>query len=276
MKKNRFVLLVLAAVAMAAAQAAEDPFPLKRVLTPAGIQTVGRLHVVIDQNNNGIEKAWIASGRANKIDNSEAITRGLIGVLAIAAIASIENSGPTGRAQKAAGDVEELIPAAALTASLVNHLQGAQPAASSAPGGVAIDTVSTVQKILDRKDIVDALEISSSYVLADDGSAFRAVFVARTQAASLLTRRRTPSRPSSRPSPNAVELSTATYSCIARRGCRIGDCRARIVHGSSRQSTKVTATTRAGFRRRAARTRRPCPRRSRRRTTMSSPRTSSP
>jgi hypothetical protein len=164
------LIFVAAAAALLCGCVAFQKHPNTRPMTPETIQAVGKAPVVVAENNNGIEKSWFM------VDSSAATASyGLIGGLVGGIMDAIMNAGPSRRAQKAANEIAELLPADALTTSLVWHLQSQVPAADATVSGASLATVTTVQKITSPSAADGALEINSSYTLSEDASAFRVI-----------------------------------------------------------------------------------------------------
>jgi hypothetical protein len=165
----RFIMMAATAVLLCGC-AAFQKHPNTRPMTAETIQAVGKAPVVVAQNNNGIEKSWFM------VDSSAATASyGLIGGLVGGIMDAIINAGPSRRAQKAANEVSELLPADALTTSLLAHLQSQVPAPDSTVSGASLASVTTVQKITSPAAADGSLEINTSYTLSEDASAFRVV-----------------------------------------------------------------------------------------------------
>jgi hypothetical protein len=144
--------------------------PNTRPMTPQTMQTIARAEVVVAQNNNGVEKSWFYTDAS-----AGTAAYGLIGALAGAIANAIINVGPARRANHAANEIGELVPAESLTSSLVAHLQSQVPAADATPAGVSLGSMSSVQKITSPGIQDGKLEITTSYMLAEDSSAFRVI-----------------------------------------------------------------------------------------------------
>jgi hypothetical protein len=164
------LIFVAAAAALLCGCAAFQKHPNTRPMTAEALQAVGKAPVVVAENNNGIEKSWFM------VDSSAATASyGLIGGLVGGIMDAIMNAGPSRRAQKAANEIAELLPADALTTSLVWHLQSQVPATDATVSGASLATVTTVQKITSPSAADGAIEINSSYTLSEDASAFRVI-----------------------------------------------------------------------------------------------------
>jgi len=155
-------------------------YPNKRTLTEQNAQAIGKTNIVLSENLNGIEKSWFQK------DSSQAGSQyGLLGALVSGVMDAIINSGPAKRAQKAANEMAELMPAEALNASLVKQLDSQIPATDATPRAVAVAGVSTVNKILKPDRVDDMLEISTSYTLSEDASTLRVIVWATYQTAKM-------------------------------------------------------------------------------------------
>ena len=158
-----------------------EPIPSKRPLSAESIQAIGKVKVTAAENNRGVEKSWFMT------DSSAAGAQyGLLGALVTSVMDAIINAGPSKRAQQAANEIAALVPPEALNLSLVSALQEKVPAADTPSPGISISEVGTAQKVLEPKPINDVVEVSTSYTLSEDASAFR--FIARvTYQSSKLT-----------------------------------------------------------------------------------------
>jgi len=158
----KYVSAVAAAILLTGCVTMQD-YPNTRPMTAATMESVAKADIVVAENNNGIEKSWFMT------DSSAAgAPYGLLGALVSGVMDAIMNSGPSKRAGKAANEIAELMPAQALTVSLVTALQ------SQAPGGaVSLGNVTTVQKITSPTMRDGAVEILTHYTLSEDASAFR-------------------------------------------------------------------------------------------------------
>jgi hypothetical protein len=175
----KFMVAVAAATLLSGCVAAQK-HPNTRPMSAETIQAVGKAPVVVAEVNNGIEKSWYM------VDSSAAAASyGLIGGLVSGIMDAIMNAGPSKRANKAANEIAELVPAEALTASLVQHLQSQVPAAEAPVNGASLASVTTVQKITSPAAADGALEITSTYTLSEDASAFRVIARASIQGKSL-------------------------------------------------------------------------------------------
>jgi hypothetical protein len=145
-----------------------EPVPSKRPLTAESIQAIGKVNVTVAENNRGVEKSWFMQ------DSSAAGAQyGLLGGLVTGIMDAIMNAGPSKRAQKAANEIAALVPPDALNVSLVSALQSSAPAADAPAAGVSFGQVTTTQKVLEPKSINDVVEVSTTYTLSEDASAFR-------------------------------------------------------------------------------------------------------
>lgn len=77
------------------------------------------------------------------------------------------------------------MPAEALTASLVSHLQSRVPAADANVSGVTVDSITTVQKLTSTGVQDGRVEIATTYTLSEDASAFRVIGMVTYEAKSL-------------------------------------------------------------------------------------------
>jgi hypothetical protein len=161
-------LVPVAIAALLTGCVAVQDYPNARPMTVEAIQAVAQTEVAVAESNNGIEKSWFMT------DSSAAGAQyGLIGGIVSAVMDAIMNAGPSRRAGKAANEIAELVPADALTASLVWHLQSRVP--EGQVSGVALNKVSSIQKITSPDPADGLLEISTHYTLSEDASAFRIV-----------------------------------------------------------------------------------------------------
>jgi hypothetical protein len=173
-----FPALLLASALLGCATV--EPIPSKRPLTAQSIQEIGKVKVAAAENNRGVEKSWFMT------DSSAAGAQyGLIGALVTGVMDAIMNAGPSRRAQQSANEIAALVPPDALNVSLVSALQGKVPAADAATTGIAISDVTTTQKVLAPKPADDVVEISTSYTLSEDASAFRFIANVRYQSSKL-------------------------------------------------------------------------------------------
>ncbi len=154
--------------------------PNTRPMTTQTIQAIGKADVLVAQNNNGVEKSWFYTDAS-----AGTAAYGIIGAFAGAIANAIINAGPARRANHAANEIAELVPADSLTTSLVWHLQSQVPAADATPTGVSLGSVSSVQKITSPGKADKKLEITTWYTLAEDSSAFRVIARASLESASL-------------------------------------------------------------------------------------------
>src|SRR3954462_7461140 len=159
---------VVAIAALLTGCVAAQDYPNTRPMSAETLRAVARTEVVVAENNNGIEKSWFMT------DSSAAGAQyGLIGGLVTGVMDAIMNAGPSRRAGQAANEIAGLVPADALTTSLVWHLQSRVPEGEAT--GVSLKAVTARQKITAPEPADDALEISTSYTLSEDASAFRIV-----------------------------------------------------------------------------------------------------
>src|SRR3982751_6561169 len=102
-------------------------YPSKRPMTTANLQAIGKPKVVVAECLNGVEKSWFMT------DSSAATGQyGLIGAIVGGVMDAIMNAGPSRRAQKAADEIAEFVPADVITVSLVQQLQGRTTAGAGA------------------------------------------------------------------------------------------------------------------------------------------------
>jgi len=161
-----FMLATLAL--LLGACATTPPYPGKRPLTAANTSAIGATTVVVDENNNGIEKTWFMT------DSSAAGAQyGLLGALITGAMDAIINSGPSHRAQKAADEIAASMPVDALNASLVKAFRDQITSASDPRPGIRITDAKSVQKVLAPDPVNKAVEVAVSYSLSEDASALR-------------------------------------------------------------------------------------------------------
>ena len=147
-----------------------EPIPNKRPLTSAAVQSIGKVKVTAAENNRGVEKSWFMT------DSSAAGAQyGLLGALVTGVMDAIMNAGPSKRAQQAANEIAELVPADALNVSLVSALQGQVPAVNAVTAGISINEVGMAQKVLAPKTVDDVVEVATTYTLSEDASAFRMI-----------------------------------------------------------------------------------------------------
>jgi hypothetical protein len=154
--------------------------PNTRPMTAETIQALSKAEVVVAQNNNGVEKSWFYTDAS-----AGTASLGLIGALAGAIANAIINAGPSRRANAAANEIAELVPADTLTTSLVWHLQSQVPATDATPTGVSLAAVSSVQKITSPGIADKKLEVATWYTLAEDSSAFRVIARVSLESAGL-------------------------------------------------------------------------------------------
>ena len=173
----RIVMGAIIAIALASCATA-PPYPAMRPLTQAHIDAIGPTAVVVSQNNNGVEKSWFFTSTS-----SAGAAYGLVGALVSAAMDAIINYGPSRRAAKAANEIAELMPAAALNASLTEQLRQQMPAADAAVTGVSYSGVEGAQRLLARNPSEDAVDIAVSYTLSEDSSTLRVIALATYQSA---------------------------------------------------------------------------------------------
>lgn len=197
-------VVVGTALAVLSACASAPPVPNMRPMTQPYIEAVGATNVVVSENNEGIGKAWFYTSTS-----SAGAAYGLIGALVTATMDAIINAGPSKRATKAADEMAELISVDYLNASLADHF-GAQipgaaiagetaiadqvdeatasgetlsePAAmvepstpSEPPPGIYVSGVGKVQSLTDDGPWPDAINVSASYLLAEDASTLRII-----------------------------------------------------------------------------------------------------
>lgn len=148
--------------------ASTPPHPGKRPLTEANAKAIGVTTVVIDENNNGIEKTWFMT------DSSAAGAQyGFLGALITGAMDAIINAGPSHRAQKAADEIAGSMPVDALNASLVKAFRDQVTSVADARPGIAFAEVKSVQKVLAPDPVNKAVEVAATYSLSEDASALR-------------------------------------------------------------------------------------------------------
>jgi hypothetical protein len=171
-------ICVLAALSLAAC-ATVEPVPNARPLTADHIEALGPTSVVVAENNTGVMKSWFRQD-----SSAAAASQGLIGVLVGAAIDGIMNYAPSRRARSAADELAEIMPAEALTESLVQHFS--RQIASGAPGeGVVVSDVRTAQKVIEPGAIDDAIEVSTSYLLSEDATTLQVSTIVTYQNADI-------------------------------------------------------------------------------------------
>ena len=160
---RKIAICALAALSLAAC-ATVEPVPNARPLNAGHIEALGPTPVVVAENNTGVMKSWFRQD-----SSATAASQGLIGVLVGAAIDGIMNHAPSRRARSAADELAEVMPAEALTESLVQHFS--RQIASGAPDdGVVVSDVRTLQKIREPGSIDDAIEVTTSYLLSEDAT----------------------------------------------------------------------------------------------------------
>lgn len=167
---RKIAICALAALSLAAC-ATVEPVPNARPLNADHIQALGPTPVVVAENNTGVMKSWFRQD-----SSAAAASQGLLGVLVGAAIDGIMNYAPSRRARSAANELAEVMPAEALTESLVQHFS--RQIASGAPGdGVVVSDVQTVQKIVEPGVVDDAIEVMTSYLLSEDATTLQVTTV---------------------------------------------------------------------------------------------------
>jgi hypothetical protein len=160
--------------------AALEPYPSKRPLTEEHIKSLGKVNEVLAENTDGVGKSWFMT------DSSAAGAQyGLIGALVTATMDAIMNYGPQKRAAQSADAVAAVVPADELNTSFVAQLRSQAQVDGAAAGGISIGDVTTTQKILAPDAVQGVVEISTTYTLSEDASAFRFVSRATYQDAKL-------------------------------------------------------------------------------------------
>ena len=160
---RKIAVCALAALSLAAC-ATVEPVPNARPLNADHIQALGPTPVVVAENNTGVMKSWFRQD-----SSAAAASQGLLGALVGAAIDGIMNYAPSRRARSAANELAEVMPAEALTESLVQHFS--RQIATGGPGdGVVVSDVQTVQKVVEPGTVDDAIEVMSSYLLSEDAT----------------------------------------------------------------------------------------------------------
>ncbi len=163
----RMISALLVAVLVTGCAAVEK-YPSKRPVTAEAIHTIGKANVAVAENNQGVTKGWFMT------DSSAAGAQyGLLGAIVTATMDAIINSGPEKRAKKAASEVYALYPPETLNSSLVAQLKLVASEAPASADGISFGDISTVQKIQNPAALDGVIEISTSYVLAEDASALR-------------------------------------------------------------------------------------------------------
>lgn len=164
------LIFTAAAVVLLTGCVTMQKHPNTRPMPADAIEAVGKAKISVAQNNNGVEKSWFMT------DSSAAgASYGLIGGLVSGIMDAIMNAGPSRRASQAANEIAELVPADALTTSLVSHLQSQAPAEGAAVSGISIGSIGTVQKLTSTGVKDGEVEIATRYTLSEDASAFRVV-----------------------------------------------------------------------------------------------------
>jgi hypothetical protein len=172
MNANRFYAIALL-IALTGC-ATSEIHPSKRTITQQGIETVGTTRVVVTENLDGIEKSWFMT------DSSAAGAQyGLLGGLVTGVMDAIINSGPSKRARRAADLLAGVSSADKLNADFVAHLQPWVAAQGVAPSGITASTISMNNNILSPDPIKDAVLVSTSYTLSEDGSTLRIIVKAQ-------------------------------------------------------------------------------------------------
>lgn len=161
----RIVVVASLCIALAACATAE-PYPNARPLSQPSIDVLGPTRLSVTGSELGVAKSWYYT----QVNGAGA---GLIGVVAGAIAAVIINAGPSARAQRQANEVAEVQSAEALNASLVGKFREAG-AAASAPG-VKVEDVVLTHKSVQKADLDDIVEVSTSYTLSEDSSVLRIV-----------------------------------------------------------------------------------------------------
>lgn len=164
--------LAICAIASASLLAActTTPVPNARPLNTAQIEAMGPTPVVVAEENLGVGKSWYMFSSA-----ATGAQFGLIGALTSVVVDAIVNYGPSKRAEKSAAEIAEIMSLEQLNASLVREFQ-AQAATSANNNGVRFTEISTDQRLIDATPSDDAVNVSTSYVLAEDASTLRIVF----------------------------------------------------------------------------------------------------
>lgn len=163
------ILLVLAW--LTAGHAAEFA-PYKRPLTSESIHAICAIKVVVVENSTGIEKSWRKAAYAD-----EAVGRRFTGIVDQWIIHRIDdaiNSVPPRQATLTASQFATSMPPDWMTASLTWNLENAV-STSECGEAIHLASVSTILKNPDAQPTDDVLELSSNYVLSEDGTAMRVV-----------------------------------------------------------------------------------------------------
>jgi hypothetical protein len=174
----RVVVCALAALSVVAC-ASVPPVPQARPLNAQHIEALGPTSVVVTENNSGVMKSWFRQD-----SSAAAASQGLLGVLVGAAMDGIMNYVPSRRAHRAADELAEVMSAEVINTSLIEHFR-AQVASGEAGDGVVVSDVQTVQKLTSPDAVNDALEVTTSYVLAEDASALQVMVTLSYQNAAL-------------------------------------------------------------------------------------------
>lgn len=160
---RKIAICALAALSLGAC-VSYQPVPNARPLNAQHIEAIGPTPVVVAENNSGVMKSWVRQD-----SSAAAASQGILGVLVGAAMDGIMNYAPSRRARRAADELAEVMPAEALTDSMVRHFSG--QIASGEPGaGVTVSDVRTVQKLTAPGVVDDALEVAITYLLSEDAT----------------------------------------------------------------------------------------------------------
>lgn len=160
---------------LAVSACATEPYPQKRPLTAEAIEQMGATNVVLVENNSGVEVSWFMQD-----SSATGAQYGLIGGLTSAIMDGIANAAPSARAERVANDISEEMISDSLNEAFVETLTQSETGAT-----IAFADVSTRQPILNKDATDEAIEIITSYTLAEDGSALRATAVAKYSDAAM-------------------------------------------------------------------------------------------
>lgn len=162
MRKLAVILLVVLCYGCAV-----TPYPEKRPLTEVHKEKIMPADAVLLEDHYGIGVKWYAQ------DSSAAGAQyGLLGALTTAIIDAIANAGPSSRAEKAAGELGELVSTEYLNASFENALLS-ETVDSSIIGST--DTRPSIPPMPSDK----LLSIDLSYSLSQEASQLKVVAIAR-------------------------------------------------------------------------------------------------
>jgi hypothetical protein len=207
----RTMLAAVAAIALAGCATAPQ-YPSMRPLTPAHIETMGATPVVVAENNNGIEKAWFytstasagaayglvgalvsaamdaiinygPSRRAQKAANEmaalmpvDALNASLVEHFRRQMAANAPAPAEPADAMLTAASADSADAAAPVEAAVATEAALIEPPAPAAPpSGVHYSGVESMQRLMARDPLDDAIVVSTGYTLSEDSSTLRVI-----------------------------------------------------------------------------------------------------